>query len=413
MNGMLPRGWRHGTLADVIASISAGVSVNGEDRPVCKGEIGVLKITAVLRGVFEPQHHKTVVPADRQRVASPVRGGTVLISRSNTAELVGASAFVPNDLPNLFLPDLLWALSPQDGVNPRWLSCVLGDVNFRPRLLSVATGTSASMKKIAQGSLLGLPIIIPPRHEQDRIVEIVQTWDLGIALADALCVQLAQHLAGARRAMMNALGGDAVRLGDLATVTTGQPAPQKREVFAKDGLRFYRVSDLGFICGETDEEDPEFIEPNVGKTLGLREFPSSTVVFAKSGASASLGRVGRTPCPAFLVSHLCAVVAHEQHVASLVYHRLASRPPTDLIQGDGFPSIRTSEVAELLVPVMDGPDGPAVAELLDDAERRFRAARQLAARLRQQRAGLLSLLIAGSQTSTAVSSTEVVEAAYA
>lgn len=413
MSGALPPGWRHGTLADVIASILAGVSVNGEDRPVRDGEVGVLKITAVLRGVFEPQHHKAVLPVDRHRVASPVRGGTVLISRSNTAELVGASAYVPDDVPGLFLPDLLWALSARDGVNARWLAYVLGDPAFRPRLLSVATGTSASMKKISQGALLTLPVAIPPRAEQDRIVAIVGTWDRGISLADAFSQQLAQHLACARNAVMAALGGDCMRLGDVANVTTGQPAPQRREVFTPEGTRFYRVSDLSFICGDADEEDPEFIEPDVGKGLGFRVFPANTVIFAKSGASASLGRVGRTQRDAFLVSHLCAVVAAQPHVASLLYHRLSHRPPTDLIQGEGFPSIRTTEVADLLVPAMDGVDAPGFAVLLDDAERRMRAARQLSANLRRQRAALLSMLMSGRQHLRSAPASRLLEPAHA
>jgi hypothetical protein len=408
MTSALPPGWRHGTLANVIASISTGVSVNGEDRPAVEGEIGVLKITAVLRGVFEPEHHKAVVAADLHRVACPVRGGTVLVSRSNTAELVGSSAYVPEDVPGLFLPDKLWAITSAENINPRWLACVLSDPAFRPLLTAASNGTSGSMKNIPQEAFLRLPIIIPPVSEQDRIVEIVQTWERGIALAEALCVQLEKHLTSARHASMVALGGDAVRLGDVATVTTGQPAPQQREVFADDGVRFYRVSDLGFICGETDEEDPEFIERGVGSSLGLREFPPNTVVFAKSGASATLGRVGRTPREAFLVSHLCAIVAEDNRVASLIYHRLAHRPPVDLIQGDGFPSIRTSEVAELLVPELDGPDAPAIVEFLDDAERRLRSARQLVVRLRQQRAGLLRVLLTGrrigSDTSAALES---------
>jgi type I restriction enzyme S subunit len=154
MTMALPSGWRHGTLADVIASISAGVSVNGEDRPINDGEIGVLKLTAVLRGIFEKEHHKAVVPTDRHRVACPVRGGTVLISRSNTAELVGASAYVPEDAPRLFLPDLLWAISVRTNINPRWLGYALGDPAFRPKLLAVASGTSGSMKKNSSRPLL-------------------------------------------------------------------------------------------------------------------------------------------------------------------------------------------------------------------------------------------------------------------
>jgi len=196
MSGALPPGWRQGTLADVIASISAGVSVNGEDRRVRDGEVGVLKITAILRGVFEPEHHKVVAPEERQRVACPVRGGRVLISRSNTADLVGTSAYVTEDVPGLFLPDLLWSIAVREEHNPRWLAYLLADPAFRTSLTTIATGTSSTMRKISQSAFVRLRAAIPPRAEQNAIVRILMEWDCGIAAAEGLGSASARRVSG-------------------------------------------------------------------------------------------------------------------------------------------------------------------------------------------------------------------------
>ena len=61
------RGWGNGTLSDVVAFITSGVSVNAEDRPRVDGEIGVLKTTSVLTGIFDHRQHKAVVPAEVAR----------------------------------------------------------------------------------------------------------------------------------------------------------------------------------------------------------------------------------------------------------------------------------------------------------------------------------------------------------
>ena len=139
-------------MRDLIAQVVAGVSVNGEDRPRHSGEFGVLKLTCGLDGIFKPEHHKAVRAKDIARVSTPVRGNTVIISRSNTSDLVGASAYVPNDIPGMFLPDLLWLLDPAKDVSARWLAYFIGSPGFRPAMLAVATGTSGSMKKLSQAA---------------------------------------------------------------------------------------------------------------------------------------------------------------------------------------------------------------------------------------------------------------------
>lgn len=211
MSDALPHGWRQGTLADVIAAITTGVSVNGEDRPVRDGEAGVLKITAVLLGLFKPEHHKAVVGLERQRLTTRVKGGTILVSRGNgNPEYVGAAAYVPDDHPNLFLPDLLWQLTPKPQVKAEWLGLLLGSSLMRPHIARIAVSTS-TLKKISQSQYLRLPIPIPPRREQDRIVAILSTWDRGIAAAEGLVVTAALHVASLTSHHLDPFIPDALR----------------------------------------------------------------------------------------------------------------------------------------------------------------------------------------------------------
>lgn len=254
MSGALPPGWQQGTLADVIESIVTGVSVNGEDRPLRDGEVGVLKITAVLRGVFEPEHHKVVVAADRHRVASPVRGGTVLVSRSNTAELVGASAYVPKDLPGLFLPDKLWALSVADGINPRWLGYMLADPAFRPLLAGASNGTSGSMKNIPQEAFLRLPVAIPTLHQQDGIVEILMGWDSGIATAEGLGTASARHVSGLMSRHLNCfIPGTPREDTSLPLIALGDAFNERDETSSEDEPLLAITGERGVVPREDIE----------------------------------------------------------------------------------------------------------------------------------------------------------------
>src|SRR5690606_37015243 len=106
--GEVPGHWEVKALKNVISRIESGVSVNAIDTPAAEGEIGVLKTSCVYRGWFEPVENKAVVPEEYERVGCPVTAGTLIVSRMNTPDLVGAAGMVGESNPGLFLPDRLW-----------------------------------------------------------------------------------------------------------------------------------------------------------------------------------------------------------------------------------------------------------------------------------------------------------------
>lgn len=181
-------GWNFGHVKDLLDALSSGVSVNSEDQPANTNEIGVLKVSSVSYGVFLANENKRVIPEEINLVKESPRQSCVIVSRSNTESLVGASAFIERDYPNLFLPDKLWQAVPKKGnvVNQKWLFYFLSSVPIRYRLSKLATGTSGSMKNITKDELLTLPVNIPPILEQQKIAQIISTWDKAIDKLEAL-----------------------------------------------------------------------------------------------------------------------------------------------------------------------------------------------------------------------------------
>jgi len=60
----LPEGWSIGTMADVIADIVAGTSVNCEDRDFRQGDRRVLKLSAVSKGRFDARECKVAARSE-------------------------------------------------------------------------------------------------------------------------------------------------------------------------------------------------------------------------------------------------------------------------------------------------------------------------------------------------------------
>ncbi len=222
---MVPNGWCEGRVGDLLDGLESGVSVNGEDRNFGTNEKAVLKVSAVTYGSFNPAAAKVIDGEELERAKTNPKRGQVIISRSNTEELVGASAYVEQDYPNLFLPDKLWQTIPKAHSDMKWLSYVLASNHARYTLSNLATGTSGSMKNITKGELLSLKILIPPTSEQNKIAQILSTWDKAIITAEQLLANSQQQ----KKSLMQLL-------------LTG-----KKRLLDKNGVRFsgeWKVSKL-------------------------------------------------------------------------------------------------------------------------------------------------------------------------
>ncbi|AOZ71322.1 hypothetical protein LPB142_17885 (plasmid) [Rhodobacter xanthinilyticus] len=195
-------GWKVADLAACVAQIRSGRSVNASDEPATESEPGVLKTSCVYRGKFDIRENKAIIPSEHSLAKCPVTAGTIVVSRMNTADLVGASGYVEKDSPNIFLPDRLWAVVPRKDVDPRWLFYVISSPEVRARLSENASGTSASMKNISQDVFLSMPTRVPPLPEQRKIAEILRTWDEALEMLTALRAAKERRLSALRAALL-------------------------------------------------------------------------------------------------------------------------------------------------------------------------------------------------------------------
>jgi type I restriction enzyme S subunit len=173
--GQIPAHWEVLRIKHLISSLESGVSVNAADIPANKDEYGVLKTSCVYTREFRVSENKTVVKDEYERVKCPVRKGEIIISRMNTPELVGASAIVNVEAPNIFLPDRLWQTVFKNHYehNTKFISYFMMVKGFRNQISLAAEGASSSMQNIAKEDYLSINIALPPKPEQETIVEFI------------------------------------------------------------------------------------------------------------------------------------------------------------------------------------------------------------------------------------------------
>ncbi len=187
-------------LRGVVTSISSGRSIVGADE---SSAYRVLKISAVTSGDFIPSESKPLPIGYTPPPVHLAREGDLLVSRANTAELVGATAMVwESPVQPLALPDKLWKLQVnKELVDPVFVHSVISSKSFRAEVSRRATGSGGSMKNITQADYLAIPIPLPSPESQaafaDSVRQVRQTQTVLVersAALDALFASL-QHRA--------------------------------------------------------------------------------------------------------------------------------------------------------------------------------------------------------------------------
>ncbi|MGE0446449.1 MAG: restriction endonuclease subunit S [Vicinamibacterales bacterium] len=174
--GDVPAHWQVEPLKRSVTRLEQGWSPQCESEPAAEGAWGVLKVGCGNADSFNPTEQKAlpsdVVPLPQYEV----RTGDILMSRGNTLELVGLATFINNVRPLLLLSDLLYRFRPRpERADGEFLVFALRSPNLRHQIEREATGASASMKKIGQGTIRDLVVALPPLDEQLAVVSFIKS----------------------------------------------------------------------------------------------------------------------------------------------------------------------------------------------------------------------------------------------
>lgn len=166
----VPKSWAWGRLGSLVLESGAGWSPSCDSCPREGSRWGVLKVSAVSWGAYQPEANKALPDYLDARPEHEVVAGDFLVSRANTAELVARSVVVDATPSRLMLSDKIVRLKLTGLCNRHYVNLANSADYARSYYGRVAGGTSSSMKNVSREQILGLLVPIPPLEEQDRIV---------------------------------------------------------------------------------------------------------------------------------------------------------------------------------------------------------------------------------------------------
>lgn len=168
--GWIPRTWQPTKLREVLTRIDAGWSPDCEETPPSMGEWGVLKVSSVTRGKYDPIESKTLPPTMNPDSSIEVADGDVILTRANgVAELVGLTVQVRNTPPKLMLSDkLLRLVSIESSLAKDFLALLMQSNSIKTQIDGVMSGSSGQ-RNISQAHLKDFDCPLPPMEEQLQI----------------------------------------------------------------------------------------------------------------------------------------------------------------------------------------------------------------------------------------------------
>jgi type I restriction enzyme S subunit len=145
------------------------------------------------------------IPPDSNLFLEP---GDILVQRSNTIDLVGATAIFSGPSKTFIYPDLMMRLRFTKHATAKWFWRYANSPAGRHFFSSVAAGSTGSMPKISGAKLREMPVPVPSLVEQEGVDDVLSGMDAEIAALESELVKARQI----KQAMMQNLLTGRIRL---------------------------------------------------------------------------------------------------------------------------------------------------------------------------------------------------------
>ena len=180
----MPEKWCIRKLNHIVHSFASGTSVRAASYPALAGEKGVLSLSAVFGGTYNPNANKRIDDDELSRASCPVTDNCLLVSRCNTSEWVGLPAYVETGNADLFLPDKLWRLDCGSTTLNKFIWYALRSKGARDYCSIMSVGASSSMQNISSEDLLNMYVALPT--DKGEMSEIVSFLDSKLPAIDVV-----------------------------------------------------------------------------------------------------------------------------------------------------------------------------------------------------------------------------------
>jgi type I restriction enzyme S subunit len=356
-NGTKVSGWPIVSFTEILADQPR----NGWSPPAAHHSpsgVPVLTLSSVIHFQFDGSRVKYTSAPTKKDAHYWLREGELLISRSNTAELVGHAAIYDGTPSPGICCDLIMKMRVDGGrASTGFVHYFLQTETARDYLKARAGGASATMQKINKSIVQELPVPVPPLPEQERIVAILDEAFEGIATATA---HAERNLHNARELFQSVLQSTFQQKGEDWVETTLKDEVDFAAGFAfkskgyvkngEDGIRLLRGDNI--MQGEFRWESAALWPSDDVEAYTKFHLEENDVVLAMDrpwvSAGLKISSVSSKDLPCLQVQRTARLRVGDKLSWQYLFHLLRSREFIDYILGGqtglGVPHISGKQI---------------------------------------------------------------------
>jgi type I restriction enzyme S subunit len=275
--------------------------------------------------------------------------------------------------------------------------------NIRNRIGDYAVGSS--QRVLSLNALKSVEAIIPPIEEQQRIAQILSTWDRAIEATEKLIANsqaqkkaLMQKLLTSKKRLPGFSGKwHDVRLSEVAEIFSGG-TPSTSEQTYWDG-------DIPWMAsGEVNLREVWAVEGRITdqglKNSSTRMVPANSILVALAGQGKTRGKVAINRIALCTNQSLAAIVLTKGYYCDYLFHNLDSRYEElrSMSLGDGGRGgLNLSIIGKVIVPMPSEDEQRAIAHALTLADRKTAALQKEQDALRTEKSALMQQLLTGKR----------------
>lgn len=383
--GPLPEEWKVVKLGEVATKPQYGFTASAQNKAIGPK---MLRITDIQDGnvnwnnVPYCECPKDVIPKYLLQI------GDILVARTGS---VGKTFLVKSILsePLIFASYLIRVQVNKKVLDPNFVYLFTQSPAYWSQISSNIHG--AVQPNINATQLKSLSIPLPPLEEQKAIAYVLQTvqrvkesTERVIAALKELKKSLMRHLFTYGPVPVDAVDAvelketelgpipahwQVVRLGDVASVSAGNSAPQGNQYFGGSNpfVRVQHIDEDGYYVTRWD-----LITDEAVNKYHLKLFPKDSIIFPKSGASIRLEKRAILPRACYLVSHLCAVIPDKQVNTDFLFYSLKKKR-FSAEKAENYPTLSLQEIKETLISIPPIFEQHEVARILRTVDKRIEA----------------------------------------
>ena len=383
--GVIPQEWEVKRLGEV-GSVVSGLTYSPEDVTVKDDGILVLRSSNIQNRqlVFDDNVYVNV---DK---FNPVKANDILICvRNGSRNLIGKNALITNQVDGVAFGAFMSVFRSE--VSSYLIHLFDTDLFNR----NVHKNLGATINSINGSELKEFKFPLPPLPEQQRIAEVLGTWDVAIekqgALVDKLTERkralMQQLLTGKKRLPNFSEPWETVRLGEISNVIMGQ-SPSSTA---------YNVEQIGLplIQGNADLSNritmPRMWTSEVTKKCDVNDLIMSV--------RAPVGDIAKSTLRACIGRGVCAIRCNNKSNIEYLYNALLfiEDKISSMGQGSTFSAINSTDIKNITLSIPTLIEQTAIAQILTTADREIEGAKAKLESLRSQKRGLMQQLLSGKK----------------